>query len=297
MRESRPVLLVAVVTYNSSPTIEACLNSLYEHIREADLHVSVVDNSPDEATVATVRAVLACRPEGSYTVERSGVNVGWAAGNNRAISNVRAALGRTPDVVLLVNPDAVLNRDASHVLLQAFADWPDAGVAGGAEVEGAGPAHPAFFPFHTLSDLVLDVFLIRRHRTRRLRARIPRDHVTSVGGAYPSGACLAIPGPVLDRIGPLDERYFLYFDDEDYTRRVIGAGLQVLSVPDLSYTHTGGASSDTLDADVTAARRRVAEIAQVSRRAFYLKWYGAAAYAPLAIYSFVWHKLRSLFGS
>jgi GT2 family glycosyltransferase len=101
-----------------------------------------------------------------------------------------------------------------------------------------------------------------------------------------SGACLAFRRQLLDAIGPLDERFFLYFEETDFCLRVRSdAGLQVWFEPAARVRHEGGASTRQCgdEAEIHYAR---------SASAFLRKHHGPQAARRLAAIIRVWLALH-----
>jgi len=86
--------------------------------------------------------------------------------------------------------------------------------------------------------------------------------------------CALIRREVIEEIGPMDEGYFLYFDDVDYCRRARRAGWRVLYWPEARVAHLGGASNPLV---ATAAERKRKPIYYYESRArYFAKFYGRA---------------------
>ena len=73
-----------------------------------------------------------------------------------------------------------------------------------------------------------------------------------------SGACLVIDGGALAHVGPLDEGYFMYWEDADWCRRAAGLGLRIQYRPELVVHHAQGSSSSARPFMTTIAFHRSA---------------------------------------
>jgi GT2 family glycosyltransferase len=84
-------------------------------------------------------------------------------------------------------------------------------------------------------------------RNRRRSVEASLGGATTAGGPvavdWLSGACLAVRGDLLRQLGGLDERYFLYYEDEELCLQVRRRGYEVVLLPQLQAMHIGGASS------------------------------------------------------
>jgi GT2 family glycosyltransferase len=203
---SRRALIV--VNYRSSPLALAAIRSARAASSEP-LQVVVVDNSVDEAEAATLRGVC----DVLLTPSR---NLGYAAAINFARRSVDAEL------IIVTNPDVVFGASAIDAL--------DIGVpvAGPALFWDAGLTWmlPPSDRYSTRERL--DAALASRSRRwarargrRRFRRRVDFWSRTETSRADAiSGAVMAIRAGAFDAAGGFDERFFLYFEETDFLRRV-----------------------------------------------------------------------------
>jgi N-acetylglucosaminyl-diphospho-decaprenol L-rhamnosyltransferase len=231
-----------VVTHNSAGQIGESLSALCD----SEASVRVVDNASTDRTDALIR-----RDHSDVWLESNPTNVGFARAVNQALR------GTSADVVLLVNPDCVTPTETVRGLVSHLRRHPEVGIAGprlvGAEGETAISAHP----FETLASVVASRFggsllppALRRHlggRNRRRSINASLGGATAASGSvavdWLSGACLAVRGDLLRELGGLDERYFLYYEDEELCLQVRRRGYGVVLLPQLQAMHVGGASS------------------------------------------------------
>lgn len=227
-----------VVTYNSVAQIGPCLAALHE----ADVAIRVVDNASTDGTVELIRRDF---PEVEVLVNT--VNVGFSRAVNRGCRGVR------DDAILLVNPDCVVPACTTQALLTLLADRPAVGIAGPALVGSDGRLAVSAHPFETLASVVvsrcggslLPVGLRRLlgGAERRRTYDAGRDSSGPTTVDWVSGACLAVRTDLLADIGGLDERYFLYYEDEELCLQASVRGSLVVHLPAVRAVHIGGASS------------------------------------------------------
>jgi GT2 family glycosyltransferase len=162
---------------------------------------------------------------------RTGVNLGFAGGNNVGI---RRALDRDADWVLLLNQDAVAEPGLREALERGAAARPDAGVLAckvlfedGETVMYAGASFNTWLGYSGR----------RRGFGQPDRFHERRDVERA------DGAAMAISRPLVERVGPLDELLFLYVEDVELSLRARVAGFAVVFVPDAVVRHRGSAST------------------------------------------------------
>lgn len=234
-----------VVAYNSASTLRACLAPL---AALEGVDVTVVDNaSPDDSL-----GVIADLP---VQVIRAGRNGGFAAGCNLGI-----AAGANP-YVLLLNPDARIGPEALQALVATLDAEPGVGIVGPRILEEGG--RQAFSQRHfpgLRSTYAQALFLHRLWPRAAWTDELIRDPAAYDRDGSPdwvSGACMLIRRDALERLGGLDEQFFLYCEDVDLCARIRAAGLDVRYDPTAVVHHVGGASRPREELLALLARNRV----------------------------------------
>ena len=219
-----------VVAYRSGEHLRSAVEGL---VRLPDTRVIVVDNECPEQSYLTVSDL-------DVEVVHTGRNGGFAAGCNAGI-----AAGSSPEVLLL-NPDAVIGAVALGRLRDALAANPDAGIAAPRIVGDDGELHWSLRRFPRVSTTFAQALYLHRVApyatwTDEL-IRDPERYVTPGDVEWASGAALLVRRPLLERLGGLDEGFFLYCEDMDLCRRAWDAGARVIYEPRAVAVHAGGGS-------------------------------------------------------
>jgi len=218
-----------VVTYQAAETIAATLQSVRDS--PASSATVVVDNGSTDGTVELIAAEF---PE--VTVLQPTDNVGFAAGCNLGIAHA-ARLGA--DAYLLLNPDAELDPDCLELLINALTDDPEAGVVSPVLVD----------PRQDLVWYAGAEFDLDRGRFGVLGWGLHRDAISPIRRTgRPSGATMLIRADALEATGPFEESYFLYWEECEWTARLLAAGYVVALAPAATARHrtsssTGGTGS------------------------------------------------------
>lgn len=232
-----PDLSIIIVNWNTRELLRDCLTSVPAAADGLDYEVLVVDNDSRDGSVAMVREAF---PD--VRVLEAGANLGFARANNLAL---RLAGGRA---VLLLNPDTVCRPGALATLLAAADASPGYGAFGPLLIDRAGApvtSHGAFpsARFHWLRPFA-GLPLGRRWRRWTRFTHVPRPDDPAADVDYVAGACLLIPRAALERVGPLDERFFLYFEETDWCLRAWRAGLPVRFYPAAVVVHLEGQAAE-----------------------------------------------------
>lgn len=240
-----PTVDAVVVSYRSRATLRACVETLS---RMPDVAVTVVDNDCPERSPAMV-ADLPVR------VLRAGRNGGFAFG-----CNLGAAGGSAP-YVLLLNPDATIERAALDALLAVLDAEPGVGIVGPRVVGDDGSLQRTQRSFPRLrSTWAQGLFVHRLSGGARWSDEVVWDAAAYDRPASPdwiSGSCALVRRSALEEIGGLDAGFFLYCEDIDLCRRLRAAGHDVRFEPGATVRHRGGHSAPRAATQAIYARSRV----------------------------------------
>ncbi|HEY3415350.1 MAG TPA: glycosyltransferase family 2 protein [Armatimonadota bacterium] len=231
------LLSISIVNWNTRDDLRRCLASLPGGAPATPLEIIVVDNGSRDGTAEMVTAEF---PQ--VQVIRNTENVGFAHANNQAI---RASQG---DYVLLLNPDTVVHPAALDQFVAAMEAHPRAGIGGAHLLNGDGSLQYSCrrFPSFT-AGLFRNSFLGRlfpKNAMVRDYLMTDFDHASIREVDWVSGAALCIRRATLEQIGPLDETFFMYFEDVDWCYRAHQTGWEVRYFPEPRITHLIGKSSD-----------------------------------------------------
>ena len=154
----------------------------------------------------------------------------------------------TGQALLLLNPDAEVESGSIAALQDALARLPDAGIVAPRLLDAEGRPVLACYPFLSPLDVAWRHFQLRHvlpdlvtGRYRRLTLDPARVEPVPVGWAQ--GACWLMRREMLDQIGLLDERFFLYAEEVDLARRAARRGWRTYLIPTASVRHAEGSSS------------------------------------------------------
>lgn len=222
---------VVVVNYGTYGLTMRCVASLLAHAIASPSHIVVVDNRSPDGSGQRLKDHL---PEGVVTI-LSQVNGGFGAGVNLGV----AAL--TTDLVLVLNPDTYFLRNNMDVVQRLFEGQPRLGVVGLKLLNPDGSLQYSARRFYSLPDI-----LVRRTALGRLSPlrRLERSHLLKrqwqkgpFEADWVMGTGFVVRRTAFDRVGRMDERYFLYFEEVDLCARMWVQGWQVMAVPEVELVH------------------------------------------------------------
>ena len=224
MSEKQPTVAVIVLTMNSARHVDECLGALLRSTWP-NLAIRVVDNGSTDETRELIQAF-----QPRVRLLPLDKNLGFAAGNNRGME---AALAAGADFVLLLNDDTRMEPDCIAAMLAVFASDPD-------RIGMVSPVIAAYDqPARTYVGGRIDPATWGAAEIERPAAGLP----PCVDVEYASGCALLIPAAVIRRIGMLDEKLFMYFEDADWCLRCRKAGKRVVVATRGTVLHKGSGGS------------------------------------------------------
>lgn len=287
MSSHQSLISVIVVSFNTRDILRACLQRLFSVAEGLHLQVLVVDNASRDAS-----ADMVAQEFPDICLIRSGINLGFAAANNLGFLQAKG------DYVLLLNPDALLEPEALQRALAYMEADPAIGMSGGLLLGKDGQREPSarLFP-SLLNELLVLSGLAARYPKSRFFGRFDRtwddsDRATSVD--WVPGAFALMRREALDRVGPFDERFFLYYEEVDLCRRFHAQGWKIMYWPDVVIRHWGGESSKTVEnQDFSTSGSQLTLWRMRSELLYYRKHHGALTTRAVALLESCWHRLRA----
>ena len=276
------VLAIVVLNYRTPDLTLTCLESLQPQL-DAQTRLIVVDNASGDGSADRIEQGIAVRGLRAELL-RSPINGGFAAGMNFGIESTDA------DAYVLLNSDTVVRPDAIARLRAAMKEHPSAGIIGPALIGENGEVVASYFrDFHPMSEL------LRSARTGPIQKLLARYSVLLPKASQPiepewiAFACALVRREVIERIGPLDDGYFMYFEDVDYCRRARAAGFKVLYWPSAEVVHYSGGSSGVTDPG--ELQKRAPRYYYEARARYFAKFFGRRG---LWLANGFWHVGRSI---
>jgi len=248
-------LAIILVAYQAAETIKRCLPTVLDHLNGVSCEVILVDNDSRDGTADHVRSQF----PGVRVIEM-GWNAGFARANNAGIaaSSARHAL--------LLNTDVIFEDDLLGAMVEHLDAHPDVAAVTPAMVDGEGralaPGRALPRWWTPVEGSLRELFAGVAPRVRGLLNRLAgRQAVLPADGGHEkppadadwvAGACMMISGEALARVGKLDERFFVFFEDVEWCTRARKAGLRVQVLPSLRVIHLVGGGKRRSVAAMTA---------------------------------------------
>lgn len=233
----RPPIAIVIVSYNTRTLLLECLSSVFKSAQTAELEVVVVDNASTDGSFEAVRQAY---PQ--VLALQNSRNVGFAAACNQGIRSTQFPF------VLLFNSDAQLTPGSLQGLHTHLLEDPRCGAVGCRVVDADGTERVNTRNFLTAVNHASELTGIRYERVPRRLRRTQRPKLQSnrvdCSIEWIDGACLMLRRAALAEVGLLDERFFMYSEDEDLCYRLRERGWSVCFTAKGTVIHQGGASSE-----------------------------------------------------
>jgi GT2 family glycosyltransferase len=219
-RKDRPRVAIVLLNWNQPEHTLACLRSLGQ-LDYPNVSVTVVDNGSTDGSPDLIRAQF---PQ--VTLIENGRNLGFAAGNNVAIE---PAVRAGADYVMLLNNDTELAPDMLSRLVAVAERDPKVGIVG-----------PKIL-YYDQPDVIwsaggtIDAYGQPGHLGADQPDDDPSDQPREAD--YVTGCAILVKRAVVEAIGGLDERFFIYFEETEWCARARRAGFRILYVPSARMWH------------------------------------------------------------
>jgi GT2 family glycosyltransferase len=227
-------LSIVVVTWNANKFVEECFSSILDDTRDLSAEIIAVDNASTDGT-----ADMIAKRFPAVKLIRSATNLGFARGNIVAIGQTQGKY------VCLVNPDVRVLPGCIRMLMDYIDREPTIGVVGPKTWNPDGSLQRSCMRAPSVWTSWCRALALDRTPLRRLplfggllMADFAHDRTRDVDVL--NGAFLLIRRTAMDKVGLIDERYFMYGDDLDWCVRFCKAGWRVVFYPGAEIIHYGG---------------------------------------------------------
>lgn len=217
--------------------MEQCLHSVYNAIKNVETEIIVVDNNSFDGSCEMVKSKFP-----KVTLIENKINLGFSKANNQAIQFAKG------QYILLLNPDTVVEETTFDKTIAFMDKHDDAGGLGVYMIDGKGNFLPeskrglptpwvAFYKIFGLSKLFPKSKKFNRYHLGNL-SKNETNEIEILSGAF-----MLMRKKTLEKVGLLDEQFFMYGEDIDLSYRIIKGGYKNYYFPDTKIIHYKGEST------------------------------------------------------
>ena len=233
------MLDIVIVNYNSTNLLIICLGSIKKSLNGIDAKIFVQDNASTDG----IDRIASKFPRVILTKNRR--NLGFAKAVNQGLKQ------GTGDYVILINPDTHVIDGLFEKCLAFMRDNPDVGLIGPKilDIDGGLQNSARSFPTPLTAifgrSSLLSKWFPKNPITSRNLLSLRSNGRTPMEVDWVSGACMMVRRKAILDTGLMDERFFMYWEDADWCRRMWQNGWKVVYFPGPSIVHYIGGSSES----------------------------------------------------
>lgn len=235
---------VVIVNWNSREHLRNCLHSVQQFASQCslELHITVVDNGSTDRSADDL-PTLVLEPE----VFKNETNRGFAAACNQG-----ASVGES-EFILFLNPDTKLSRDSLEAPVAYLGSPANArvGIVGIQLLDTSGRKARTCSRFPTLRAFLFEIIGLAKIAPAIFSPNrmTDWDHSETRLVDEVMGAFFLVRRKVYEELGGFDERFFVYFEEVDFSYRARLRGWSSVYLADASASHWGGGSSERVKDD------------------------------------------------
>jgi len=218
-------LSIIIVNYNTANILRRCLKSLI-----SNSEIILIDNGSTDDSLQLINS----SKWPNLKIIKNQTNLGFAKAVNQGIKQSKG------EYLLLLNSDIIAKPNSIKRLVDFAEKHPGAGVVGGRLLNPDGSIQGSCFFLPTLWRVVKEFWFNFKGFSVMIKYAPKSNRPSEVEAVV--GAVFLIPRKVFGKVGFFNERYFMYFEDLDYCRRVRENGLRVYYLPTAEFIHAHGAS-------------------------------------------------------
>jgi O-antigen biosynthesis protein len=239
------ILSIIIINYNSRSVLQNCLISVIGNGFKTECEVFVIDNNSSES----MKDLEAIFPQVTFIYNHK--NLGYAAANNIGI------LKSSGKFVLLLNPDTIVNENTFSPMIRYLEENKDVGIVGckifnlKGELERSTHSFPSLAKEFVHANEFIKIFLSYDSFSSRLLKKIFRsksfesyweyDRIREVD--HVTGACMMVKKEAIEKAGLLDEAFFLYNEEVEWSYRIKKVGYKSIFLPESNIIHLFGYST------------------------------------------------------
>lgn len=244
MKQTKTVSII-IITFNSEKQIDKCLKSIFRSVNsQVSLLVTIIDNNSSDGTLNKILSNYSKEISKKKIVLISQkANLGFSASVNIGISQKKSSY------YILLNPDVYISQSTIGDVI-SFSEAGNYDIVGVRMIDEQKKYNGSYFRFPNLLTAIFEFTNLGKllgnnywHNYFYYKD-LPVESVKNVDVV--TGGFMLIKNKVVEKIGVLDQKYFMYLEDVDYSLRAKKAGFSI-GLCDTTVVHIGGASSNNKD--------------------------------------------------
>jgi len=216
------MILSIIVTHHNTPELlDLCLKSINDTIKKTKKEIIVVDSESKEKTKKLIQEKY---PKVRFISFKK--NVGYSKIVNAGLKKARG------NFILILNADIIVLENAVYKMLKYLRSHPTVGIVGPQLINFTGSIQASCFSFPTIGTI-----LARRTFLGKTKWGKKKINHFLKGTDWIQGSAIMVRKRALKKVGLLDERFFMYFEDTDWCRGFQEKGYRVVYLPTAKMAH------------------------------------------------------------
>jgi len=238
-------LSIIIVNWNVRENIINCLESIKENPPREEFETIVVDNGSNDGSISAIKDNF---PD--VTIIANSDNRGFAAANNQGINKSQG------QYILMLNPDTIVHPGSLDKLINFMQENKDIGICGPRILNDDGTIQasvrhlPTFRAALYRNTIFRALGVFRKNYQRYVMADFRYDRQMDVD--HVKGAAMMTRRAAMEKVGGMDEKFFMCYEEFDFCLRVKQAGWRVVFTPEISITHFGARSASQIPIELRA---------------------------------------------
>lgn len=236
-------LSIIVVNYNTKKVLQNCVNSIRKYPPKCKFEAIIVDNGSTDGSVEYLKSLKNKHFKAIFNTQ----NLGFSKANNIGIKKSKGKFK------LLLNSDTLVTKHALDKLVNFAQENKNIGVIGAKLLNKDKTIQPSVFRLPTVARNIKQYWL---GQGKVLDKYAPKtEKPTEVEAVV--GAAMLITPKALKKAGLLNEKYFMFYEDLDYCRKVRKKGLKAIYHPNAKIIHLHGESGKSLNSKQNQWKRLI----------------------------------------
>ncbi len=265
--KKNPELSIIITHYKTPHLLLGCLESIEKKLENIDYEVFVSDSEANEGTAFLIKYH---HPNVKHLAFRK--NVGYARLVNEGLKNTKGKF------ILILNADIVIENEKSVKAMIEFLDKrKNIGIVGPKLINIDGSTQKSYFKEYTLGSILARRTIWKKtHWGKRALEKFelqkePKDMPLQVD--WLMGSAIMTKKEYIKKVGLMDERYFMYFEDVDWCRRFRKASYKIVYLPEAIIRHFHLKQSDSKRGIIDIFTNKLTRIHITSYIRYLWKWH------------------------
>lgn len=260
-------LSIIITSYKSPELLKVCIDSIKKDCSLNDYEIIVAESEAQEETGLIMRENF---PEIKFLPFKENVGFGFLVEKAYAQS--------TGEYILILNGDIIIKKNSIEKLLEYIKSHTDVGIVGPKLLNFNETFQPSCFRFYSPLTIIYrrtflgKMWFAKKHLDRFTMKEF--DHQTEQEVDWLMGSALMTMRLAISKVGMMDQRFKMYFEDTDWCRRFWENGYKVIYLPDSEMYHYHGKGSDSKSVWKSLFSNQLTWIHIISAFKFFTKYAG-----------------------